>query len=74
MFLVLLIVLCCIELHCNLLISRRCFSHSCLIDRLPQIQTTTDFIIEKTIFPQIQDIITEYSLSRFSANFSAIRE
>ena len=33
-----------------------------------------NFIIEKNIFLRIQDIITEYGLFQFSANFSSIRE
>ena len=45
----LLITLRCIELQCNLLISR-----------LPRMHIMNDFIIEKDDFLQIQDIIAEY--------------
>ena len=39
-----------------------------------RIHIMIDIIIEKVIFLRIQDIITEYGSSRFSANFSEIRE
>ena len=53
---------------------RLCFSRLCLINRLPRIHIMIDIIIEKVIFLRIQDIVTEYGSSRFSANFSEIRE
>ena len=50
-----LLITLCIELHCNLIILRHCFSRSLLIDLLPRIHVMIDFSIEKEIFLRIQD-------------------